>query len=90
MSYKETTNCCSSLVAKSGTFLEFLVEFSLGSKLQDEVDPGLIVEITIKTQDMRVPENTDMHTVVNGNMRWGKENRRGREGRGEKFYIFNL
>jgi len=39
-----------------GLLLQALVEFSLGSELQDEVDPTLVVEISKETEDIWVSE----------------------------------
>ena len=39
-----------------GLLLQALVEFSLGSKLQYEIDPTLVIEISKQSEDVWVPE----------------------------------
>ena len=36
--------------------LQALVQFSLGSELQDQIDPTLVVEIAEQTQDVWMPQ----------------------------------
>ena len=39
-----------------GLLLKVLVELSLGRKLENEVDPALVIEISKKTENIRVTE----------------------------------
>mmetsp|Transcript_19211 Transcript_19211/g.42037 ORF Transcript_19211/g.42037 Transcript_19211/m.42037 type:complete len:275 (-) Transcript_19211:155-979(-) len=44
------------LLAESSDHLQLLIKLPTGSVLQDKVDAVLVVEITVETQDVRVPE----------------------------------